>query len=531
MYVDSYLEMFTTLFGWLFYNNLWYVLKDTGLLLLPFIGIVLDHLINYKNGVEAGDAEDLATKGVVSELLIACFIIMFCGVPYMNFQATEVVFTPPAMDDSFILSSYHVNSLESTFGTSGSFENHPIEVNVPVFWWGVHNISVGVTHAVMAGVPPTMDLRKYIESLNRLTVKDPELRKEIGAFRRDCYTKALSKYNDDKPFATGPYVASIGAIMLLQGEEDPYWMGSNIFINTPGYYDSLRAETSVDGFLFSALRDKEWDVADPNKPVNGRPFCDNWWSNTPDGLRKKIIDENDWIETLSATIESALSIGDRQDLLAQVALNQTIGSYAPRGYDFAYNNTSPNDGIITKYGKMGAKKLIAVTAVTKERIAHEIDVTILLNAAPILQAFLLMLVVIFIPFVLFLSKYSISAVLAVAWALFSFRFLTACWMYAWWLDQNIIAALYPSSGDITTGSLVSPSAMSSSQDLLYLLSYLYIIIPLIFTIVTGWAGYNVIRGLGASTMMGGLSSAGGKGANGAMNGAKQAISKGAKGSK
>lgn len=525
MYVDSYLEMFTTLYGWMFYNNLWYVLKDTGLLLLPFIGIVLDHLINYKNGVEAGDAEDLATKGVLSELIIACFVIMMCGVPYMNFQATEVLFTPPAMNDSFTLSSYDVNSLESTFGTSGSFTGHPIDVNVPIFWWGVHNVSVGITHAVMSGMASTLDLRKYIESLNRVTIEDPELRKELGAFRRDCYTKSLSKYNDEKPFATGPYVAAIGAIILLQGEEDPYWMGSHVFITTPGYYDSLRAEESIDGFLFAAARDVEWEAADPNRPINGRPYCDNWWGNNSNGLRTKIINENSWIETLSATVEAGLTLGDRQDLLAQVALHQTISSYAPRGYDFAYSNTSISDGYMMKNIKQGAKQVIATTAVVKERISNSVDVTILLNTAPILQALLLMLVVAFIPFVLFLSKYSISAVLAVAWALFSFRFLTACWMLAWWLDQNIIASLYPSTGDLTTGPLMSPSAMVSSQDLLYLLSYLYIVIPLIFTVVTGWAGYNVIRGLGASTMMGGLSSAGGKAASSAMNLAKKAATK------
>ncbi len=526
MYVDSYLEMFTTLFGWMFYNNLWYVLKDTGLLLLPFIGIVVDHLINYKNGVEAGDAEELATKGVVSELLIACLVIMFCGVPYMEFEATEVVFTPPAMNDTFVLTSYHVNSLESTFGTAQSFGNYPISVNVPVFWWGVHNVSAGLTHAVMAGFPATLDMRKYIESLKRVNIENPELRKEVGDFRRDCYTKALSKYNDEKPFESGPYVAAIQTIINDEGEEDPYWMGSHIFQNVPGYYDSLRSETVINGFPFAAVRDVEWDAADPNRPANGRPFCDSWWTNATSGLKKRIIDENSWIETLSATVEAGLTLGTRQDLLVKVALYQSIVTYAPRGYDFAYSNTS--------YGNMwgmdaiqnGSRQVIAGVASAYERSTNSVNVTLLLNAAPILQAILLMLVIVFIPFVLFLSKYSISAMLAVAWALFSFRFLTACWMLAWWLDQNIVAALYPDTGDFTKIPLNANLELSTNEVLLYLLNYLYVIIPVIFTIVTGWAGYNVIRGMGASTMMGGLSNAGGKAAASAGKIAKTAATKG-----
>jgi len=530
MYVDSYLEMFTSLFGWMFYNNLWYVLKDSGLLLLPFIGIILDKIIDYKNGTEAGDAEELATKGVLTEILVACFIIMFCGVPYMNFQANEVVFTPSAMDDTFTQTSYNVNSLESTFGATDSFGGYPVSVNVPVFWWAVHNVSIGITHAVMAGMPPTVDLRRYIESMKRVSVSDPELKKEIGDFKRDCFTKALSKYNLEKPNETGPHVANIAALITAMGVEDPYWMGSNIYLSLPGYYSELRAEVPVDGFLYEPLRDREWAATDPNRPINGRPNCRHWWygNSTSDGLRRKIIAENSWIQVLSATVEAALSPYRRDELLVKVALFQTETTYAPRGYDFAYANTSYGNGGITNTLQNSSRQVLAGLGTAYERATNSVNVTLLLNATPIIQALLLMLVVVFIPFVLFLSKYSISAVLAVAWALFSFRFLTACWMLAWWLDQNIIAGMYPDTGDFAKIPLNLNMEMSTNEALLYMLNYLYIVIPVIFTIVTGWAGYNVIRGMGASSMMGGLSSAGGNAAGKAVSAGAKVASKGMK---
>ena len=45
MHVGSYLELFTTLFGWQFYDRLWDILTGTGLAFLPFLGIVLNNVL------------------------------------------------------------------------------------------------------------------------------------------------------------------------------------------------------------------------------------------------------------------------------------------------------------------------------------------------------------------------------------------------------------------------------------------------------------------------------------------------------
>ena len=52
MTVDSYLELFTTLFGWAFYGILWDVLVGTGIVYLPFVGIVID---NWREPAEGGE--------------------------------------------------------------------------------------------------------------------------------------------------------------------------------------------------------------------------------------------------------------------------------------------------------------------------------------------------------------------------------------------------------------------------------------------------------------------------------------------
>ena len=41
MAVDSYLELFTTLFGWRWYGIIWDALTDTGIVYIPFVMILL----------------------------------------------------------------------------------------------------------------------------------------------------------------------------------------------------------------------------------------------------------------------------------------------------------------------------------------------------------------------------------------------------------------------------------------------------------------------------------------------------------
>ena len=68
---------------------------------------------------------------------------------------------------------------------------------------------------------------------------------------------------------------------------DPDWMGSQVYRNTPGYCDTLRATTQVSGWAYNAARDTEYDPAAP--PTWGRPYCKRWWEDASAGLREKLI--------------------------------------------------------------------------------------------------------------------------------------------------------------------------------------------------------------------------------------------------
>ena len=62
MTVDSYLELFTTLFGWAFYGILWDVLVGTGIVFLPFLGILIDNWREPAEGGEFGTVTGLSLR-------------------------------------------------------------------------------------------------------------------------------------------------------------------------------------------------------------------------------------------------------------------------------------------------------------------------------------------------------------------------------------------------------------------------------------------------------------------------------------
>ena len=68
-------------------------------------------------------------------------------------------------------------------------------------------------------------------------------------------------------------------------------MGSHVYRDTPGYYDSLRPANQITGWAYDAARDTEYDPATP--PAWGKPLCNQWWDDAAIGLREKLIAEAD----------------------------------------------------------------------------------------------------------------------------------------------------------------------------------------------------------------------------------------------
>ncbi len=71
MGVNSFLEVFTTLFGWLMYEALWNILADTGLVWLPVLGIILKTVAQARmSGADEGNAARLSLTRIEVEVLV-----------------------------------------------------------------------------------------------------------------------------------------------------------------------------------------------------------------------------------------------------------------------------------------------------------------------------------------------------------------------------------------------------------------------------------------------------------------------------
>ena len=90
MGVNSYLEAFTTLFGWLMYEAFWNVLAGTGLVWLPVLGIILRNVAQARmGGADEGNAGQLSLKRIEVEVLSMFLVIVIAALPDVRRAALE----------------------------------------------------------------------------------------------------------------------------------------------------------------------------------------------------------------------------------------------------------------------------------------------------------------------------------------------------------------------------------------------------------------------------------------------------------
>ncbi|HYQ73357.1 MAG TPA: conjugal transfer protein TraG N-terminal domain-containing protein, partial [Gammaproteobacteria bacterium] len=321
MTVDSYLELFTTLFGWAFYSILWDVLLGTGIVFLPFLGILIDNWREPAEGGEFGTVTGLSLRRMELELFIALLVVVLAGQPaaLTPLNAASLNYTPPPTLIDPTPATATIAAPQSTYGSSG-FSGSPATVNIPVWWYAVLSMTSGFNHAVVGGLPTAADMRTYEQQARLATIADPRLRQEVSDFFSQCYIPARSKYQAERPGT-----AAVSASLATYGPDDPDWMGSHVYRNTTGYYDTLRPTTQIAGWAYNAARDTEYDPAAP--PTWGKPYCKDWWEDGSIGLREKLINEADATSAgfsgLVVAVAPALASEQQNDAVARIVLTNS----------------------------------------------------------------------------------------------------------------------------------------------------------------------------------------------------------------
>ena len=489
MAVDSTLELYTTLFGWFFYNSIWDLLVATGIVFLPFVGLLLDTVTRAYAGEDAEEAGNTTLRILEVEFFVAFFVILIAAVPATPLNAVDLSFTPRAIIGSTAQPVQTVDSNPTTYGGGLSFNELPESVNVPVFWFAVMSFSSGFTRAVMEDVPPTLDFRTYVDELRDSRIDNPQLQNELNDFFRDCFTEARSKYLQERPSSP-----AITTILNRYGPSDPDWIGSHLYLEIPGYYNQLRSDSIREGFPWSALRDIEWDAT--NNPVYGKPFCTEWW----DRIQQDILSELDDIDLTAAAAEPGWDPVQRRDAIIQTALLNSPPRWTTRGYDFAYGNlvgvSNSEPGIVASV-QNATQQGLATYGLGKTSVSFAAYLRVFLEGAPMIQALVLMGLYALLPFFILISRYKLSLLIIGAMILFTVKFWTVLWFFAWWVDQNLIQAFYPDPGSITT--LFSFDLTLKRIILNFLTGSLYFVLPLLMSVYLGLAGIRAAQQLDGAT--------------------------------
>ena len=493
MAVDSYLELLTFLFGWMFYRVLWDVLTGTGLVYLPFLGLIIDHWREAAITASSSDAGRISLRNLEIHIFSALFVVVIAAQPVglTPLRAVELTYTPPPTLTNPNPTPVTIATEDTTFGDHG-FVDPDSEVFVPVWWYAVMSISAGISHATIEGLPRGRELRQTVQLAKMAQIEPISLRSEVAQFYNDCYVPSRSKY-----FLERPSNSSITGILNTQGNHDTDWIGSHIFRETQGYYDVFRASEPVSGWPYSPIRDTEYDGI---SVTYGRPYCKEWWEHSVRGLRRKIVDS---VETTARDfVRNLVNIGfsfnsERyRDAAAKAGLLNAPEQWTQNV--IARNNVA-NEGLIGAMERAG-KGAINTVGLGITATLTGLVVGVLTQLLPILQAILLMCIYALLPLFLVLARYSFDAILHGAIAIFTVKFWTVLWYLVLWVDQNLMESMYPDTNFLVEIFLGNTEHAGKRVVLNIVTSLMYLGLPILWAMMMGWAGSRIGGSLeGAST--------------------------------
>ncbi len=485
MSVTGYLALYTTLLGWQQYQNLWEIAVGTGLIYIPFIGIVLSSAAEPFTSMGAKDAAQIAVRRLTINIISAFLIIAFAAVPAISLDPKVLHYEPLC----------EANAKTVTPGDTGTtYDNAfkvPTGVKVPILWYFVMAFSNGITHAASVSLPCSpINYRELHSQLDTAKIQDPQLKQEVTQFYNDCYIPAYSTYMNGQ--LSTAQQAQIQQSLEKNGQADVGWFGSQTFLSISGIYDAQRASSPIKDFLFDPNRDIEEGQVN-NHSMWGRPDCKTWWSDPNSGLYTKLK------QSLPPDLlSSLLHIGNDTQTLQDTAIkslishsfhgNETLGDLF-RGYESLNDNSKPGEDIISRV-------IGAPLGVLYESLSFYPKLHLLINALPVIQGTLLFALYAFLGLAIPFSSYRIGFCITGSIVIFSVIFCSYLWHLVAWLDNYLIQALYPSLANVQglgiLNTIVDGYGADSVNQLFVemIIGTLYVVLPILWMSVMGWAGYQ-----------------------------------------
>lgn len=534
MVVSSAVELYTTLLGWHLYNSIWSLISGTGIIAIPFIVAIVGGLIESRKGEGVSGKELIGT--LETRLYAMIVVIFFCVQPAVNFKTenTKIYASGCSSDGS------QSNPGTKDFGDSGTTYDKQATAlentmggrvaQVPIWWHFWMKINYAVTNSLKNELPCDADVRSVVSNLANLQVTDPLLRDETNQFYRDCYLKAANKYMREQPEDS-----QISNNFKTNKEEDMSWIGSRLFVGQPGYYDQLRPSKPVKAMPYSVLRGD--DVKGPDlagtvlNPGPGWPTCDQWWNDSDEGLRHRLLSDiknkgmaNGGNEAYAAVTGGMFDTQKQSDdalLQAAVAIPGKRESYAlNNSLNTSYAQDVAAEGNTLMATLTNLPSWVSQTGAEANMVWNTTVAALQARAiragAPVVQSIVLMMLILTAPLIMLFSQFNLATALTLAVVHFSVVFWSFLFELAKWLDNFLLkAVLDKGTPDGALSSLGYMLSYGGGTDVLvinYITMATYVALPIIFTSLMGIAGNRLAFNMSSiESLTGSLSQKAGSG--------------------
>lgn len=491
MTVQSYLELFTTMYGWGFAAIFKDILVGTGLVYLPFIFLILGTWIEaHKQASTDGADAGWMIRVMEVELGIAIFVLAMCftTVPGLNISQVSLNHTPDATSVS--------TATTATSAAAGSytsaFASAPTSVEIPAWWYFVMGVSSGVVEAAKAGIGNDMAGFRQMEEMARIaSINDPKLRAGVQRFTAECFTAARSKYY----LNTDPVTAAGTAALGTFGPSDVEWIGSHFFQTEPGYYDTLSATRGVEGFAINPTTDA--DVAGTAVPPDfGRPACNTWWTQLKsDILAGFVTSGGAFASSITSALTSIYPGSDPttiEDSVIRLAINKQRPTLVDNTAIIGEDRGALDRFIQAPFDIMG------IAGAAGKAVEARATLYPLVQFVSMAQPLILMTIYMFLPLIVVIGRYSLQVMFLGGLAIFTIKMWPLMWFIARVMDDHLLKAMYPDAATVF-GQFFDGWQSGGADGVIKrvtlntVLVSMYLGIPLVWSGMMGWVGFNVMN--------------------------------------
>lgn len=514
--VDSYLELYTTVLGWQQYGEMWGLLTATGLVFVPFLGMLFRNVMQPLQSQQPGLAADVSLRRLEIDVISALVVILLAGQPLIELRPQELVMPKvcnlPSQQDKF--ETTYIGFDEDTLYKEAVFVAPSSVAKVPIWWYGVMAISSGVVQAAKVSMPclgdmltPTYFLKSQLFNLS------PDLKEEVVSFINKCYSPTLNFMRLDLPkfdqSTQESYLTSLDAHVeayttRLTGTK--HWRPDETSARNWAkvVMNSLLSPFFL-GFNEKGLYKQRSVTFNASPGEKGNVLsCEAWWLSPrfvgdPLGSVTLIPSLQDKLRSLldnPATYQSMVGIlnssnsasmtqGEKDLLLDRAIVSLVQLNIDRKNRPLAATIADFPDSAFKSYIVSEGKNALGYVSAFLKKWAQYPIPAVVTAAAPIAQAALLMTLYIIMPFGLVVSGYSIQFLVVGAIGVFSVKFLGYLIYLSFWM-QNMFT-------EVTKhGGLQVSSDIHSIFEITMINSYF--LFPAIYFGVVAWAGIQLGAG-------------------------------------